>query len=352
MAIDHTKELKATFSRQKWIFNLSLLLCAFFGVLCIGGSVIWRQSARESRELLIFELGHSTSGAGVPSTRPFDDKMIREFLTNSTENAALGADIMRDLGIALLISVFVTFSIERYAGSRLREHITYDVLSAAYAKVVPDKIYTQVADSVFRSDVYRRNWEAHINSDAEQLYRSEGIAIITATYSYDLENLNEHTIRFSVVASIDLDVAAPSENIPRFGSFEVCDERGHPLVAQQHIQDLLKTSPRRSIERRGNVVLRRDGQVMDLTAHVRIPGRRKITVRYQVQRPIRVPGDFVLTAFVPADGIRIIISVSGFKLTVVPLHPHREALLHPQADTWTFDAGILPFQSFRLASEL
>jgi hypothetical protein len=352
MPMDQAKEWKATVSRQNWIFYLSLSLCVFVGVLCIVGSVIWKRGSHDSRQkLLLFELGQSLSTTAGSPAKPLNDQMIRDLITESDEDAIFGPDIVRDLGIALLISVFVTFSIERYASSRLREHITYDVLSAAYAKVVPEKIYTQVADNIFRSNVYRRNWEAHISDDAGQLFRNEGIALITATYSYDLENLNEHAIRFSVVASVDLDVPPPRENIPSFKSFEVCNEQGHSLADPHNVHDLLKIAPGDRIERRGNLALRRDKQVMELTAHVRIPGRRKVTVRYRVQRAIRVPGDFVLTALVPADGIKIIITVDGFKLTVVPLHPHREALLHPQEDTWTFDAGILPYQSFRLASE-
>jgi hypothetical protein len=58
----------------------------------------------------------------------------------------------------------------------------------------------------------------------------------------------------------------------------------------------------------------------------------------------------VLHAPVPADGIKITLTVHGFKLAVLPLHPNRDALRPLQHNTWLFDAGILPWQGFRFAS--
>ena len=157
MATDGAKELRVSFTRQNWIFNLSLLVCVLVGVLCIGGSVLWKHESQDAAEkLLIFQLGQSIPE--VPSSTASLADQIRDLFAKVHHNTTLGPDILRDLGIALLISAFVTFSIERYASNRLRQHITYDVLSAAYGKVVPEKIYTQVADNVFRSDVYPRQW--------------------------------------------------------------------------------------------------------------------------------------------------------------------------------------------------
>jgi hypothetical protein len=347
-----TKNFQTTVSRQNWIFNLFLSLCILFGILFILISVIWKQHSHDrGQRLSLFQLGQSVSGAS--NSRPIAE-LVSELLTDSEGYSGLGPDVLRDLGIALLISAFVTFSIERYASNRLREHITYDVLSAAYAKVVPEKIYTQVADNVFRSDVYRRNWEVHIDSTAERLDKTNGIAIITSTYSYELENLNESPIPFTISAGVDLDVPSPNADIPRFNSFVITDEHNKALVDQREVHDLLQRPPAGvgSVERGGNLALRRDSEVLRIDAQVKMPARRSVTVRYQVERAIRVPGNYILSATGPADGIKIIVSVRGFKLTVVPLHPNRDALRHPQEDTWLFDAGILPWQSFRFTSEI
>jgi hypothetical protein len=304
-----------TRSRQELIFNLSLLVCTLIGVLAVSGSAIWK---------------HAAAGD------------------------VLFADILRDLGIALLISVFVTFSIEKYSSSRLREHIAYDVLSAAYAKVVPEKIFSQITDHVFRSDIYRRNWEVHIRANSQRIDRTRGTAVITARYSYDIENLKENSIIYAVAAGIDLDDPPPHENLPRFKSFSIMDQQDHPFIiksenelSRRRVGDL-----ERPYELGNNVTLQSTRQNLLLTAPVRIPGRGRVGVKFEVEREIRVPGNYVLSVREPADGIKIIIDVEGFNLSVAALHPNRDALSHPAgSDSWEFRVGILPWQGFRFISE-
>lgn len=163
---------------------------------------------------------------------------------------------------------------------------------------------------------------------------------ITSAYVYDLENLNGHDITFLVEASIDLDDPPPERNIPRFVSFEVSDESDRALVKAEHVSQLLSLGcPNTGVtETRGNLSLERKGQEMMLKAQVGIRARHRVTVKFRVERAIRVPGNYILSAPVPADGIKIIVNVHGFNLNVVALHPDREAMNHPQADTWEFRA--------------
>lgn len=326
MAESNDTALKRTFSRQNWIFSLSMVVCLFLAIFCMLSSVIWKH---ETDELL----------------------------------DVLGPDILRDIGIALFVSVFVTISIETYASRRLREHVAHDVLSAGYAKLIPDKIFTQINDNVFRSSVYRRNWEVHIhaNADPERL-RTRGTAVITARYSYAIENLKEQEIPYEVSASIDLDDPPPADGMPIFKRFDVfaiddenrSDEDRRALVRKTDTKELMDKCPAQVEIRqtKGNLTLERVGQAMDLTANVNIEARRSVAVNFEVQREIRVPGNYVLSSSVPADGIKIIITVTGFRLTVVPLHPHRKGLRSIGFDTWQFDDGILPWQGFRFVSEI
>ncbi len=231
------EELKIGRSRQEIIFLLSLDGCALLGVLLILASIIWKSELSNGTDrLLIFQLGQHVSdriaadrnSSPVTSNQSLADE-IKQLIVQSTHDETLGSDLLRDLGIALIISAFVTFTIERYASNRLRQHITYDVLSAAYAKVVPEKIYTQVADNIFRSNVYRRNWEVNVDAKREHLDTAGGTAMVTAKYSYDIENLNEHPISYDVYGSIDLDVPHPNPQIPRFISFGIYNEQNQEL---------------------------------------------------------------------------------------------------------------------------
>lgn len=364
MAQDNEQKLKETQSRQKSIFRLWMSVLMFVGILLVFGAVVWKHVSPESKEkLLILQIGqsiaaHPADGSVAQPTKSLAD-LVTELITNQQDGLAAAADLVRDLGIALVISVIATVVIERYASDRLREHIAYDVLSAAYAKVIPEKIYTQVADNVFRSNVYRRNWEVHINVNAQQVDRARGIAIINVIYSYDLDNLNEHKISHELSGAIDLDVSLRDEGIPKFKSIAINDEHNRSLILETHTRALLLRQ-NESTCTEGNLTFRRNTREMSFAAQVPIAARRSsitgsvtgsVTVRYEVERAIRIPGDYVLSAPVPADGIKIILNVEGFELTVIPLHPDPDALRHPQPDTWRFDAGILPWQGFRFRSK-
>jgi hypothetical protein len=65
-------------------------------------------------------------------------------------------DVIRDLGIGLVVSVFVVVFIEWRAGLTLRSEIAADVLAAVYRRTIPDIIFNQ--DSL-RSERKRRRPE-------------------------------------------------------------------------------------------------------------------------------------------------------------------------------------------------
>lgn len=161
---------------KKDLYFLLVILFAV-GLLLVGGAAFWKQVSSESNDkLLILQIGQRMAGSGADTadgsvaqpTKPLAN-LITELVTGSNQQNGWVADLSRDLGIALLISVIATFLIEKYASDRLREDIARDVLSAAYLKVVPKEIFAQVADNVFRSEVYRTDWEVHINASAHSL---------------------------------------------------------------------------------------------------------------------------------------------------------------------------------------
>ncbi len=291
-------------------------------------------------------------GSDAQPTKSLAD-LIKELVAESSQQNGLVPDLLRDLlrdlGIALLIAVVVTVVIERYASDRLSQHLAVDVLSAAFGKVIPERIYSQVGDNVFRSDVYRRNWEVHINAELHPV--KSGIPIINVSYFYELENLNGHRISYPIPGVIDLDVPLPDLDIPKFKLIEIYDKDNQQLIQKDHT-DALLAKQNELTHKEGNLTFTRNTQEMRFAAQVPISPRGKVAVKYDVERAIRVPGDYVLHAPVPADGIKIILTVDGFKLRVLPLHPNRDGLRPTQGDTLLFDAGILPWQGFRFTSEV
>src|ERR1700730_9963636 len=71
--------------------------------------------------------------------------------------------VIRDLGIGMIVSVFVTISIELYASARLRSEVATDVMEAIFQRLIPPVIWTQVATFVLRADVVCYNWELNID---------------------------------------------------------------------------------------------------------------------------------------------------------------------------------------------
>src|SRR5260370_3187999 len=130
MPRDDAKGLKAALSRENLKFNLSMGICILVGVLLLFVAVTWKHEYNESGEkLLILQIGESlplvipADGsrsssvlAGVPA-EPLEDQ-IAELITE-TDQACVLADILRDLRIAVLISVFVTISLDLHTSTRL-----------------------------------------------------------------------------------------------------------------------------------------------------------------------------------------------------------------------------------------
>jgi hypothetical protein len=277
MAQDNEQRLKGAQSRQELCFRLWMLVLMLAGILTVIGAVVWKHEYPESKEkLLILQIGQSMAAAGADPadgsvaqpTKSLADLVAELIMASNQQDVLAGAaDIIRDLGIALVISVIATVVIERYATDRLRQHIPHDVLSAAYAKVIPEKIYTQVADNVFRSNVYRRNWEVHINAKLHLIH--QGIAIINASYFYKLENfyfyklenLNEHEIKYPISVGIDIDVPLEDQDIPKFKLIEIYDEHNPELVLKEHTGALL-AKQNELTHREGNLTFTRNSQEM------------------------------------------------------------------------------------------
>jgi hypothetical protein len=298
MAQDIRKKLAATFSLLNWKYRFGLLALMFAGVLLVFGVSFWRHQSGE--KLLILQIGQTMAAAGA---HPTDDSvaqptksladLVKELITEPNQQYGWLGDAVRDLGIALILSVIVTVVIEKNASDRLREHIAHDVLTAAYAKVIPEEIYTQVADNVFRSNVYRRKWEVKIN--AKLADKVKGIAIINVFYFYELENLNGHAITYPIPGVIDLDVPLEDQDIPKFKWIEIFDKHNPELVLEKDTRALL-AKQKEATHREGNLTFTRNKQEMRFAAQVPISPEGKVTVKYEVERAIRVPGDYVLHA--------------------------------------------------------
>ena len=281
------------------------------------------------------------------------------------EFSVLVADILRDLGIALMIAVFVTIVIERYSADRLREDIVRDVVSAAYSKVVPEIIYKEIESNIFRSDVCREEWIVRIVAQKRSPeLRVKNLAIIRSCTSYEVRNLNNHQTQYAVSGGIDRDIEDTNDlqGLPRFGY--ICVSEGAQTlfttkILEEHSNEVLAKDDT-SITRFDNnctLVLSSTRQQIRFSVPIVIPAGKTVKVEFSSERGIRVPGSMVLYASAPAKGIEINAESqeNDIKFRVIPLHPNRGGLSpNPPEDgtspngKWNFTSGILPWQGFQL----
>jgi hypothetical protein len=379
-----------TSSSARDAFRFKLAILAAAGIVCLLISILLKDSYHEdAQKQLIFLTGQAAAHTSAAETsslppgsrnppNPLANKSATLFSELEQEDHIV-ADLIRDLGVALLIAVIVTIVIEKYSSDRLRESIALDVISAAYMKVVPSEIYTEIADNIFRSDVCRRKWKINIKAErwlSEQ--RAKHVAIVSSVTTYDVENLNNHPIRFEVSGGIDNDIDMEGMGcpFPRFDSIKIANSppKNGSAPSRDDTGTLLDvTIPPKDSEK----VLTREGQTIDYryknlvlvleSTHqqirfgvpVTIPAGQTIGVEFKSARGIRVPGSIVLYATAPADGIDITVKSdeNEIKFRVIPLHPNRNALkpdsvsgVSPSGE-WHFESGILPWQGFQLKSD-
>lgn len=359
--------LRQALSDLGWIFILVMIVCGAIGVACLFGSVrleAWYHSIPHDRSRLEFgaQLSKLMSQHNGPAS-PEVAKMLQEWEDGLSEQH-MGPEIIRDLGIALLSGVFVTLAVELYAGIRLRKQIAGEVLQAAYEKVVPETIFKEVADSVFRSDVIWRQWTVDmvvlLQEEEPELYKGlrehhgEHTHIIRSTIAYSLENLNDKAIPYPVSGGIDLDIPVEKSGLPQFENITLGSPgENYPITPAQSIEALTKT-PEVPISTVGTsrrkITLQQRPNQLRFDVEVEIPARGTFDVRYVVKRAIRVPGIFVLVASAPADGIRIKARGRNVTFQVIPFHPHRNDLANPGPGEWVFDRGMLPWQGVEIRS--
>lgn len=262
-------------------------------------------------------------------------------------------DLTRDLGIGVVVSVFVVVFIEWRAGLTLRSEIARDVLEAVYERVVPMPIYKQVRDNIFRSDVVRRDWTVAIEVVDIPGRSTDGvgdIVVVESTMSYKLRNLNDRAIAFTVSGGVDLNVACGErDDIPRFQSIEVDGGVWGRDKGLDEATGLKLLEDASEIALVDGLLLNRDGvRQIRFRKEVVFGREHSIQVKYTVLRAIRVPGTYVLSSPAPAEGITIDIKpCAGVAFDVLPLHPQADEI-SGEKSSWRFGLGILPWQGFRI----
>ncbi|HYZ75743.1 MAG TPA: hypothetical protein VE596_00070, partial [Gaiellaceae bacterium] len=273
--------------------------------------------------------------------------LLGAILWEEHSDSVLGPDLIRDLGIGALVSVFVTILIESYAGRMLRRKIASDVLEAAFEKVVPAAVFQEVTDNVFYTSVFRRKWEVDLEAldrgRHSDLYRhvatyAKDIVILDYRARYTLENLYNKQTSFDVTGGIDLDVPLPDLGVPRFKEIRVRTVGKQTELVEEVLDEedakRVLTAPKGITV--GPLKIWADGKQLRFMLKREFDVRGTVEVEYRIRRGIHVPGAFVLSTPVPADGARISASGRDLEFELNALHPDNGALTPTGAGQWDF----------------
>ncbi len=290
--------------------------------------------------------------------------------------------VVRDLGIGLLVSAFVTSLIEWHASKTLRLEVATDVVEAVFQRLIPDSIWRQVATHVFRAETVSYELELNIevlgrdNQEAkafEESYKNEqGVHLMRYTARRRVVNVNQtKDVPYKLHAGVDADLSMPELNIPRFDKIIVTGRESASDIALQFKDGTGDRTPAGGEFKTAPPSIFYDlwtkagddhtAIVDDVTfkcvpdvgvsfeVTCKIPAAGEMKVSYDTWRGIRSPGIFPYTIGVPADGMVVnVIAPPQMKITVTPLHADPKAVSQVSEREWRLDRGILPGQGVQV----
>jgi hypothetical protein len=236
------------------------------------------------------------------------------------EKYSTSHDVLRDIGLALLIAAVVGATYEVFA----RSHFIRDTMAAMLSKIlgdiVRDDIWDEVKDQIIKKEMMRENMDIFlgISSDLDPLCNP---TTLWMKFNYELRGLHSRPKKKTIELMHFLDDHIKSENLPRFESIEV-DGKKFPT---------------------DSIV---DGK---FTTLVELNNKEGTTIGVIIERyeSTYIPGSYNLTMTEMTKGIELFLTdiPDGIK-TIVNIRPHVEKVSLEKGQHLHFhDIILLPGQS-------
>ena len=314
------------------VFWLLMLVALLIGLLGLFVSAAWQsQSQPELREDVIKEISSTLHDLTYK-----DSETIRQTLNKWEERTSqerFWPTLVRDLSIALLIAVFLTVSIELYAGRRLREQVATEVLSGVFNKIIPEVIFDEVKSNVIQAPVMRKNWEIRMSLARDAALTDPNLYVSTTILGYGIQNLLNRSQVYPLSSRLSQDVTGPDaqgEPLPRFVRVTINGVAVPDL--SRHLSD----------------------NASRLLVPVPLPGSSDevVQILLEVREIIRIPDAIYWATPTGAEGAIIEIDNTGtpdLGFKVEAYHPDKGRLRETIAGRrWVFTGGILPWQAFEI----
>jgi hypothetical protein len=247
---------------------------------------------------------------------------------SKVEKHSTSQDVLRDLGLALLIAAVVGATYEVFA----RGHFIRDTMAATLSEIigdiVRDDIWDEVKDQIIKKEIIRENMDIFlgISSDVDPQCNP---AELWLKFNYELRGLHSRPRRKTIELMHYLDDHVVGENLPRFESIEV-DGKKYPT---RNLSEGVFKTPVELHDRKGKAT-------------------SVVIERYELTY---IPGSYNLTMTEMTKGIKLFLTdiPKGIE-TIVNIRPHVEKVRLKKGQNMHFrDVILLPGQciEFRFVHE-
>jgi hypothetical protein len=317
--------------RRFLIFPILLFLLATSSVLLwfTAGESVKRQAA--ARQEAVDAIAHLRADIITPNQA---DSVLRQLESSAQKKETRGRffEVLRDLGIALLITVILAGTVEIYARVRFKDEILTGAVEAAFK---PLSVFDQVRRKIIGSEVIKRDWIVSMNltPDATMVHsaRCEYFASHTIV-SYKLSNTSDAMVLYPLRINLDKDLVCKGSDgkvVPCVNSVHI---DGDPMKAKD-FQDCISN------------------EGLTFEKDLRLHRGQTMQIAVDLSEVVRVPDTFAWSTNAVTESAGFDIETSGSPEVVCfveALHPEKGQLIQAAPGRWRFMTGLLPWQGFEI----
>ena len=323
-------------TRASTLLNLTLAIVFILGVGMILGTAWHRERiGTEATAAILDQVVHI-----VPEVTGINYQTLEHEVQRWQEqlwHETLPSIVVRDIGIAMVVAVLLTFGIELYARKQLQDDVVTSVVEAAFGRLISPALFEEMRWNVLGAELLKETWafDMTVYSDPFVAKTHPNHYVSNTVQTYTLRNLTNREIEHGFEIAVDEDVSgeeADKKPLPRFERIMIGDVEYTPDNPDQASH------------------FTRNGHLFSLPLKI---GASPMSVAVILKEIIKVPDTFVWSTRMCTNGARIriqVVGTSGVGFDVTALHPDRGRLVETVAGTWDFSGGILPWQGFQIRS--
>ena len=242
-------------------------------------------------------------------------------------------DTLRNLGIALFISIILLWLVNQFLETPLRnllqKEIRDDVFSAVLGFVFPDAIKKQVEDHILHYPFFRRNFTVTVSLEHVP---AQGYLNSQIVHTYDIEKRNESVTTYQLDSFLEIEV--PEAPTPaRFIEVEVVSGTARTTYLEAELRQFVDDSESGLLK-------------LKLSVDMRDRQEARITLRSEQCQPVNNFSSWLMTYM--TDTLRVIYSVpEDLEVQAFAAHPADDLFSTIDVGTghvYLLAGGLLPLQ--------